>query len=85
MNTNFEHEFKGKPSLFSFYIPNLTLHFLGSEFAQSKGAYHKENFDFKDLKDFTIALDADLLLSKVTNSNALKTLQDGHSSSDVAL
>lgn len=62
------------PSPISFVSNSKFAFFIGVEFAKSKGAYHNENFDFKDLKDFTIALDADLLLSKVTSSNAIKTL-----------
>ena len=34
------------------------------------------------MRSFKVAIDAELLLSKVTRSNALKSIQDGHSSID---
>jgi len=37
------------------------------------------------MRNFSIAIDADLLLSQVKSSNALKSLQDGHSSLDIVV
>ena len=43
-----------------------------ADFARQKGALHTENLDA--LRQFKVAIDADLLLSKVTKSNALKSI-----------
>ena len=42
------------------------------DFARQKGALHTENLDA--LRQFKVAIDAELLLSKVTKSNALKSI-----------
>ena len=51
-----------------------------SAYARDKNALHQESLD--SLRSFKVAIDAELLLSKVTQSNALKSVQDGHSSLD---
>ena len=38
-----------------------------------------------NLRGFSIALDADILLSQVTQSNALQSLQDGHCNIDIVV
>ena len=51
------------------------------DFANNKKALYTE--DLRELKNFKVAFDADLLLSKVTKSNALKSIQDGHGCLDI--
>ena len=50
-------------------------------YAKSKNALFID--DMQILHGFSIALDADLLLSQVSQSNALQSLQDGHCNLDV--
>ena len=53
------------------------------EYAASKNALYVDNLS--SFRGFSIAIDADLLLSQVQQSNALQSVQDGHCNLDMVV
>ena len=50
-------------------------------YAKGKNALWQDSLE--QMHGFTVGIDADLLISQVYHNNALKSVQDGHSSLDI--
>ena len=82
MNLQFEKDFQSKcPTPLLYMSLALTQLFDSLAYALGKKALYKD--DLNQMRGFNIAIDASLLLSLVTRSNALQSLQDGHSNLDI--